>query len=130
MKNMVVLFFLLCAPCVSRADELTFPVPRKPGARKFYDRVGKIEFASAATLTAFDAAATCHALANGGREVSLPTQHCPQVTLILFGELVVQEVAAYSFHRIRWYKAEKLVRFVSVAANARGIAYSKTHGTL
>lgn len=101
--------------------------PAKP-VHAFYDRPAKIELAVASIAVAFDTAQTCHNLANGGREIWLPTQHCPQVTLLLLGQVAAQEGLAYVFHRTGHHKLERLIRLVTIEENTRAIIYSKQHG--
>lgn len=101
--------------------------PAKP-VHHFYDHPAKIELAIATTSAAFDIGQTCHNLANGGREYWIPTQHCPQITLLVLGGVAAQESLAYVFHRTGHHKLERLIRLVTIEENTRAIIYSKQHG--
>lgn len=95
-----------------------------PKPHAFYDRTGKIEFGAALTAASADSAMTCKNLANGGTESGLPTNHCPQVNLFLFGQVAGQEAIAYLFHRTGHHKLERLARFYTISQNTRGFVYS------
>lgn len=99
-------------------------------AHSFYDRPGKALFTTALVAAAADSAQTCYALAHGAHEDFLPTQHCAQVNLLLFGEVGVQELVARVFHKSGHHRLERAVRFVSIVDNAAGIVYSKQRGAL
>lgn len=104
------------------------PVAPANSVHRFYDHPAKIELAVATSAAAFDIGQTCHNLATGGREVWLPTQHCPQITLVLLGSVAAQEGIAYMFHRTGHHKLERLIRLFTIEENTRAIIYSKQHG--
>jgi hypothetical protein len=94
---------------------------------RFYDKPGKVLFGTALALAAADTTVTCLNLASGGHEHALPTQHCPQVSLLLFGQVAAQEGLAYLFHRRGLHGMERGIRFVSIVSNTRGFSYSLRH---
>jgi len=95
---------------------------------RFYDRWGKAEFTTAATLAAWDAAQTCHNVMTGGHEDWLPTQKCAPAVAIIGGQVVAQEWLAYRLHRRGWHRMERMARLVTIQGNVRGLVYSKKHG--
>jgi hypothetical protein len=108
---------------------LSVALPAAAQEHRFYDRPGKILFTAAGVAAAFDTAQACHNLATGGRELGLPTQHCPQVSLILMGQVAVQEIAAYGLHKLGFHKLERFARFFTMEENTRALIYSKRHGS-
>jgi hypothetical protein len=143
---------LPAAPMPKAAIQPVQPAPlnlklERP-AHHFYDRTAKIELTAALALDAWDNVQTCRSLDNGGqprlaytsngvryysvhREMMLPSQSCPGVTLMLAAQLAGQEALAYLLHRTNHHKLEKAVRFFSIEENTQGVLYGAFHaGTL
>lgn len=119
----VVLLFL--TPICLGQELLDAPKPNP--VHRFYDKPAKIELGAAVTMASADSAITCHNLANGGHEDWM-TQSCAGNVAILFGGVAVQEGLAYGFHRLGWHKPERVIRFFTIQASSRAIAYSARHG--
>src|SRR5882762_5031206 len=128
----ILLALLLCSPAHAKERSALpdAPVAKVTSEHRFYDKPGKILFTSALTVAAADAAQTCYFLQHGGKEDYLPTQHCPQVSLFIFGEVAAQEALAYFWHKTGHHKLERLTRFISIVDNTSGIVHSKRHGAL
>jgi hypothetical protein len=95
---------------------------------KFWDRTNKIEFAVGWTLFAFDAAQTCHNLANGGHEDFNKSQSCAANVAIMAGWQAGMFGVARLLHKTHHHKLERIPEAYLIANSVRGIVYSKQHG--
>jgi hypothetical protein len=131
MLRYIGVLLLACSVCC--ANELPDSPKPKPDAVKmapelntsrFWTRDAKVAGVATAGLLAADMAQTCHHLANGWREVELPSQSCAGTTAILAGETAAAWTGAYLAHKRGWHKVEKVLEWVMPFTNARGILSS------
>lgn len=93
----------------------------------FYDRPARIELGAAIVAASVDTGITCKNLANGGRELWLPTQRCRNVGLILVGQVAGQELVVFALHKLKIHKLERLGRLYTIEENTHGIEFSLRH---
>lgn len=120
---------LLAAPDASldaRVPLMVTPAtqPQMVPEHKFWDRQQKLGFAADSALRLADTIKTCRELADGGREVWIPTQSCAGIAAWNAGSVGLTLGIGWLFHRYGFHRLERLTPWVGASASAAGLTKS------
>ena len=87
---------------------------------KFWDRQQKVALAAHSAVRLADTIKTCRELADGGREVWIPTQSCAGIAAWNAGSVGVALGIGWLFHRYGFHRLERITPWVATGASAAG----------
>ena len=86
----------------------------------FWDRQQKVALAAHSAVRLADTIKTCRELADGGREVWIPTQSCAGIAAWNAGSVGVALGIGWLFHRYGFHRLERITPWVATGASAAG----------
>lgn len=98
--------------------------PAKSEEHKFFDKQQMIGLYAHAGVRTADTIVTCHNLANGAKEVWIPTQSCAGIAAWQAGSVAVVLGIGYLFHRTGHHTLERITPWVGTGASAAGLTKS------
>jgi len=95
-----------------------------PPEHTFWDRQQKIALAVHSSVRLADTIKTCRELADGGKEVWIPTQSCAGIAAWNAGSVGLALGIGWLFHKYGLHRLERITPWVGTAASAAGLTKS------
>ena len=108
------------APAAAESQASQMGPTDQPIEHKFFDRQQLLALYVHSGMRLVDTIKTCRELADGGREVWIPTQSCGGITAWQIGSIGLTLGVGWMFHKHGHHRLERITPWLGTSASAAG----------